>query len=184
MKKCILLLVIAIYSTANIYAQENLKINSSKSELKWSSDYTFYFGGHYGTVQFKEGYFIKTNEKITGGEFIIDMNTIINTDGDYSEGLVNHLKNDDFFDVPKFPTSKLVITEVNYLEVMLLEVKANLTIKGITLPIKFKAEVNYEKLEMTTKFKIDRTRWGINFNSKLKSDAISDAIVFEAILSL
>ena len=37
---------------------------------------------------------------------------------------------------------------------------------------------------MTTKFKIDRTLWGINYNSKLKDQAISDAIGFEVKLSL
>ena len=156
----------------------------SKSELKWSSDYTFYFGGHYGTVQFKEGYFIKTGDKITGGSFIIDMNTIANVDGGYNEGLVSHLKDHDFFDVEKFPTAKLVITEVIYQDSVHMDIRANLTIKGITLPIKYNAKANYKDLEITTKFKIDRMRWGIDFNHKLKSEAISDAIAFEVKLSL
>ncbi len=184
MKKRILSIAIAICSTVCSYAQEHLKIDASKSELKWSSDYTFYFGGHYGTVQFKEGYFIKTDNKITGGSFVIDMNTIANVDGGYNEGLVLHLKDHDFFDVKKFPTAKLVITEVDYKDEANMIINADLTIKGITLPIKYKAKANYENMEMTTKFKIDRMRWGIDFNHKLKSEAISDAIVFEVKLNL
>ena len=187
MKKCILLIVITICSTVYSYAQEELTIDPSKSELKWFGDYTFYFGGHYGTIQFKEGHFIKTNDKITGGSFIIDMNSIVSTDIDNpkaNKGLVDHLKNEDFFDVKKHPIAKLVITDVEYHDRTHVQMKADLTIKGITLPVKFQAEMNYEKLYMTTKFKIDRTRWGITYNSKMKDSAISDAIGFEVRLNL
>lgn len=192
MKKSILLFVITMYSFANSYAQEKLKINTTESELKWSCDYAFYFGGHYGNVQFKEGYFIKNNNKIIGGEFIIDLISITNTDIENAEGnasLVDHLKNEDFFDVEKFPTAKLVITSTQYHDETHLQATANLTIKGITLPIKFQAEVNFEKRQLNTKFKIDRTLWNITYKSKgamseLKDGAISDAIGFEVTLSL
>jgi len=167
--------------------QEELKIDITKSELKWFGEYTFYFGGHEGTIQFKEGHFIKTNHKITGGEFVIDMNSIINIDiekGEANTDLVNHLKNSDFFDVKNFPTSKLVITKVTYHDATHMKIYADFTIKGITLPIDFQAEVDFKKEQLTTKFKIDRMRWGINYNSKLKNSAISDAIGFIIELSL
>lgn len=191
MKKSILLLVFTMCSFI-LNAQERLEIDTSKSVIKWSADYAFYFNGHYGTIAFKEGYFIKTNKVITGGEFIIDINTIKNLDIENEEGnesLVDHLKNEDFFDVKKFPTSKLVITQVKYQDSTHLKIYANLTIKGITIPIDFQAEVDYNKEQMTTKFKIDRTRWNINYNSKeiegkLKDGIISDAIGFEVKLSL
>ncbi len=187
MKKRILITLFLVLSITISYAQyavdiNTIPINTSKSELKWYGENVFYFGGHYGTIQFKKGEFIQANDKITGGTFIIDMNTIINTDGEYMDGLVKHLKNEDFFDVPKYPTSHLVITEVYYHDKTHLEIRADLTIKGITQPIKFQAEVNYELKEMKTKFKIDRTRWGITYNSKLKDNAISDAIGFEVTL--
>jgi polyisoprenoid-binding protein YceI len=192
MKKSVLCIVITICSLANSYTQELLKINSSKSEIEWSCDYAFYFGGHQGAIGFKEGYFIKNNGVISGGEFIIDMNSIVCTDNgkiDRDSGLVNHLKNEDFFDIMKFPMAKLVITNVSYDNGTRLKIYANLTIKDVTLPINFRGEVNYDKKQMTTKFKIDRTLWGINFNSKevegkLKDGLISDAIGFEVKLSL
>ena len=53
-----LLIIIAICTITFVEAQEKLSINTSKSELKWSGEYTFYFGGHHGTIAFKEGYFI------------------------------------------------------------------------------------------------------------------------------
>lgn len=191
MKKRTLLALIALVLIANSYAQkkeiENLEIDIKKSELKWSGEYAFYFGGHNGTISFKEGYFIKSNNVITGGEFIIDMNSIMCNDiedDEANESLVNHLKNEDFFNVKEFKTAKLVITSVDYHNDTQMKVNANLTIKGITLPVNFQAEVNYEKQQMTSKFKIDRQRWGIDYNSKLRDGAISDGIGFEVILSL
>ncbi|EDP70822.1 YCE I like family protein [Flavobacteriales bacterium ALC-1] len=190
MKKRIVLLI-AITSIAFSHAQkdttENLEINIEKSELKWSGEYAFYFGGHNGTIGFKEGYFVKSNGVISGGEFIIDMTSIICDDiedEEANEGLVNHLKNEDFFNIKEFKTAKLVITSVEYHDNSHMKIYASLTIKGITLPVNFQAEVNYEKRQMTTKFKIDRQRWGIDYTSKLRDGAIADGIGFEVTLSL
>ncbi|WP_299525390.1 YceI family protein [Winogradskyella sp.] len=187
MKKLILFITFCIATTVYINAQEKLEINTVKSELKWFGEYSFYFGGHHGTISISEGHFIKTNEVITGGEFIIDMNSIICLDIEDEEGnasLVDHLKNEDFFEVGKFPTAKLVITNVQYHDSTNMEISADLTIKGVTLPINFQAEANYNKQQMTTKFKIDRQRWGVDYNSKLRDGAIADGIGFEVTLSL
>jgi len=194
MKKRIVLIALAVLSFTLNYAQtsEKLKINTTKSEIKWNGEYAFYFGGHEGFINFKEGYFIKENKTISGGEFIIDMPTIKSTDiekKEAREGLDKHLKNEDFFDVKKFPTAKLVITNIKYHNSTQMKIYADLTIKDITLPINFQAEVNYEEKEMTTRFKIDRTLWNITYNSKevegkLKDGLISDAIGFEVKLSI
>lgn len=192
MKNGILFIMMTIFSIIYSYAQEQLRINPSKSELKWFGINVLNIGGHHGIVHFKEGYFIKTNSKITGGSFTIDMNTIASIEGnktDYNNGLVKHLKNEDFFDVEKFRTAKLMITDVNYQDTTHLLVVANLTIKEITVPITFDAEIDFEKQQMLTKFEIDRTLWGITYESQtysinLKDKAISDMIAFEVKLSL
>jgi len=181
----VLLITIGVVLTGN--TQNKLDINVSKSEMKWSGDYTFYFGGHHGNIEFTEGYFIKTNTIISGGEFIIDMNSItcLDIDNDQAnEGLVNHLKDPDFFDVANHKTAKLIITRVKYHDTTKMKVYADLTIKGVTKPVSFQAEVDYESKIMTTKFKIDRMLWGVSYNSKMKDGAISDGIGFEVKLSL
>ena len=100
------------------------------------------------------------------------------------QNLEDHLKDPDFFDVQKYPTAKLVITKVEYPIPTSLRIEANLTIKGITKSINFNATADYEKKQLTTKFKIDRRRWNVNYNSKLRDGAISDAIGFEVQLTL
>lgn len=192
MKKHIVVIALTLFSIVfsnaqeALFEQEQLLINTSKSEIKWSCDYSFYFSGHYGIVKFKEGYFIKTDETITGGNFVIDLHTIMAQDmeAEGNEGLTDHLKDEDFFDVKKYPTATLVITSTRYHDATHFQAEANMTIKGITLPVKFQAELDFDKKTMTTKFKIDRTLWGVTYNSKLKDKAISDAIGFEVTLSL
>lgn len=187
MRKIIIVFICIFGWSKYSKAQEKLPINTSQSTIKWIGELTFHFGGHDGFINFKEGYFIKQNNTITGGEFIIDMNSITNDDIKEQIGkdnLVDHLKNADFFEVNKYPLSKLAITNVAYSEPNEAHIKANLTIKGITKPIHFRAEFNYEKKQMTTRFKIDRKDWNINYQSKFKNSFISDAIGFEVSVKL
>ena len=186
MKK-IILCISAFFILTIIHSQEKLTINTQKSTIKWIGEYTFYFGGHDGFINFKEGYFIKTNDIITGGEFIIDMHSITNTDikkKKANDGLVQHLKEPDFFDVNKYPLAKLVITKTEYFEDKTMRIHANLTLKGITKPIKFNATPNYLNKTLKTKFKIDRRDWNVSYKSKMKNSAISDAIGFEVSIKI
>ena len=126
---------------------------------------------------------------VMGGYLEADMNSIINTDGKYNEMLVSHLKNEDFFDVESHPIAQIKIVEALYVEEDKIRVEALLTIKQITQPIKFRMGI--EKRDggyvFKTKFVIDRTRWGISYESKgiigsVKESIISDAIELEVIL--
>ena len=187
MKKIIITFICLTFLYTMGNAQEKLKIDTSKSTIKWIGEYTFYFGGHDGFIKIKEGHFIKNGDSITGGTFIIDMNSITNTDIKHEKGnksLVDHLKNSDFFDVKKYPLAKINITNVKYFDDESMRIKANLTLKGITKPIKFNAIPNYKNKSLTTKFKIDRRAWNVNYKSKMKDGAISDAIGFEVTLKL
>uniref|UniRef100_UPI004049D007 YceI family protein n=1 Tax=Gelidibacter sp. TaxID=2018083 RepID=UPI004049D007 len=172
--------------------KDAIPINLEKSTIKWRGTMLFSFGEHYGTLNFKSGYLLKSNDKLSGGSFVVDMNTIVNTDGDYSPDLVGHLKNEDFFDVAKHPEALLEFTEIEFVDKNRYKIDANLTIKGIKKAIiLFNVDFidNTNKLldekasKMSVKFKIDRTDWNINYASKgisaAKDYAISDAIELE-----
>ncbi len=187
MKK-IILLTVAVCST--ILASAQYEIDTSKSLVRWTGSNLFKFNEHYGTVKFKNGVILMDKDSIVGGSFDVDMNSIINADGKYNEMLVGHLKNEDFFDVEKYPIAKLEITNVKYTNSVSLSISAELTIKNITEPIEYKStfENHQNKIVMKSKFIIDRTRWKINYESKslfdsLKDDIISDAIEFEVIIT-
>lgn len=185
--KTIITSILISFITLSANAQEKLKIDTSKSSIHWYGYYLFYFGGHNGTIDFKEGHFIKTGDHITGGKFIIDMNSMTCLDikkRDANEGLLNHLKEDEFFGVATYPKAILTIKKVKYHDATHMKIFADLTIKNVTHPIDFNAEVDFEKKQLTTKFKIDRMLWGVSYNSKMRNGAISDAIGFEVQINL
>ena len=91
-------------------------------------------GSHEGTRDLKSGYLTIENNNLVGGEFVIDMTSILCTDlsGKGKASIENHLKSDDFFSVDKFPTSSLVIFDVTKNGVGQYKVNANITIKEMT----------------------------------------------------
>lgn len=175
--------------TAFAYGQGSTNIDTEKSIIKWSGSKLFQFNDHYGTVKFSKGTFYWSGDMIMGGNFEVDMNSIVNTDGNYNEMLVSHLKNEDFFDVGNHPIAQLKIVEALYVEEDEIRVDALLTIKEVTHPVKFRMSSEKEggTAIFKTKFVIDRTRWGIKYESKgvlgsVKESIISDAIKFEVVL--
>ncbi|MGB5983334.1 MAG: YceI family protein [Nonlabens sp.] len=188
MKKLTTILLCFLVSGTILQAQEKLNINTETSTIKWYGYYTFYFGGHEGFIDFDNGFLVKSNGKISGGEFKININSITSTDLEKGStgniNLVDHLKNEDFFEVQEFPYAYLKITKVDYHDKVSARIEADFTIKGITKPINFQATFDYDKKEMKTRFKIDRQDWGIDYKSKFKDSAISDAVGFEVTIKL
>ena len=121
---------------------------------------------HKGNIQLKRGFLNLTEEgQLTGGEFEMDMNTIVVTDlsGEYKTKLENHLNDDDFFGVNNHATSKLVITTVEPKQDNQYSVTGDLTIKGKTEPVRFDMEVKEDTATATVV--IDRTKYGIRYGS-------------------
>ncbi len=146
-------------------------------------------GSHNGTIKIKEGNYLVKDGKLVGGDFIIDMNSIVDEDiqnEGMNKKLVGHLKSPDFFNVDSFPEARFVITRVDEIseENYSQSITGNLTIKGFTHPITFKANVsvNDGKVTATSEdFYIDRTLWKVSYNSKsvfkeLKDNLINDEI--------
>lgn len=166
------------------YLNTTYELDPAQSMILWKGSYSFNFGEHMGIVHFEKGTLSTNNNMITGGEFTIDMTTIANDPNQDHESPIEHLRDEDFFHVVKYPKATLKITSIEYLpNTNTHEVFADLTIKGITKSQTFYATADGEKKTFTTKFKIDRTRWGIIYNHKMKDKAISDAIEFDVTLT-
>lgn len=189
MKKTFLTSLLIISFSISLKAQKSLAIDINKSKVHWSGSYSFDYGGHEGTVKIKEGQLLSNEDKITGGSFVIDMNTIVNTDGDFSQDLVDHLKSEDFFEVKKYPTAQLVIKNVKYHDSnntkdssqLYIRITGDLTIKNITQSVWFEGVINPENTFIFAKFKIDRTVYGVNYQSKGLGASIKDGIISDVI---
>ncbi len=146
---------------------------------------------HYGTIDIQSGQATVKDNQVVAGSFVIDMNTIVSNDleGDYKGYLESHLKGlgdddkaDDFFNVNKFPTATFDIVSIapSTEENVNAMVTGNLTIKGISKEITFPANITVteDNVAVTTnKFSINRTDWGIVYNSKNFIKDIGDKFV-------
>ncbi|MCA5004609.1 YceI family protein [Sphingobacterium bovistauri] len=157
-------------------------VDTTQSQLVWTG--TKVTGAHTGTVTIKSGSLNVDNGTISGGNFVLDMNTINSTDleGEYKDKLDGHLKADDFFAVANFPEASFEITEVKAGATAAdVVISGNLTIKGLSKNITFDAkvgEVTDAVAKYTADFNIKREDWGVTYEGK-KDDLISKEINFK-----
>lgn len=150
-------------------------VDTATSEVNWKG-FKFYEkedkeGGHNGFMKLASGSISYEKDKITAGDFLIDVKTIesqdLNDDPEQKAKLDSHLKNEDFLDVEKYPTATFTITEVKPMvgEYNTL-ISGNFKMRDIEKNISFKANVTLEdhvlKLD-SEEFVIDRQDFGITF---------------------
>jgi polyisoprenoid-binding protein YceI len=153
------------------------EIKTDKSSVTWTGHKVT--GTHEGKISIKSGYLNFKEGKLTGGEFTIDMTSIVNTDleGEYKGKLEGHLKSDDFFGVEKFPTANLVFNKVKSTGKNVYEVTGDLTIKDQTQPVTFKISINGNNA--TADLKIDRTKFGVKYRSTSFFDDLKDKAIYD-----
>lgn len=136
-------------------------------------------GSHAGSIALKQGSLEFKDGKLVGGEFTIDMTTIVNTDmeGDYKAKLEGHLKSDDFFGVATYPTAKLVFGSVKSTGKNSYEVTGDLTIKDKTNPVTFDMSIYGSKA--TANVKIDRTKYDVRYGSTSFFDNLQDKAIYD-----
>ncbi len=158
-------------------------IDTVESVVDWKGSNTF--GTHTGYIYISKGELVVENDQLIGGTVEVDMNTIEDENHKSDNGLIEHLKDADFFDVKKFPFSTIVLTKVVSINVDDKEITGNLTIKGLTHPVTFpaKTEVKDGIVKANGKLVIDRTKWDVRYGSgkffyNIADKTISDSIAF------
>ena len=178
-------LAVAIAISTTIVAQ-NKKIDASKSTITWVGKKVT--GKHSGTLNVKDGSLVFKKKKLVGGTVNVDMTSIIVTDipsGKGKEDLEGHLKADDFFGTATFPTATIIFKSIGQKSRGVYAITADLTIKGITDSVKFDLATTPNMA--STSLQIDRTKYGIKYNSgnffqNLGDKTISDEFELNVIL--
>lgn len=187
MTKKILILSLSFLSLMSFTTMlhlDHVKVNTEASTVKWvGSKIT---SSHEGDIKISSGKLVIDHGKLVGGEFVIDMTSMVCTDLKPNEGgdkLVKHLKADDFFGVENHPTSTLKITNVSHVSASNYLITADLTIKGITHPVDFNADVkiNNTAYLATANLVFDRTKYGIEYNSGSFFDNLGDYLILDDI---
>jgi len=157
-------------------------LDTEKSILRWRGSKVT--GKHNGTVAFKSGALSSKSDIITSGRFVIDLNTIEDEDlagTPWKAKLEQHLKESDFFEVGKFPEGVFEIASAVPGADGKVEVRGNLTLKGITKGISFPATVVFENGKPVSAKGVavmNRQQWGIVYKGK-PDDLINDEIQLE-----
>jgi len=180
----VLLVAAFLISSFTISPHTNdVKVNTKNSKLIWTGSKPT--GSHTGTIDIVSGFLTFDHGNFVGGTFSIDMQSLATNDmsEESNKKLDRHLKNEDFFDVQKFSDANLKITKVFKIDDRNYSVLANLTIKGITNPISFEAEVtgSGNSFVAAAKFTIDRTKWGVEYKSGNIFKNLGDKIIYDDI---
>ena len=175
MKKLTLLLLV-VFTTLTLNAQSK-KIDIKKSSISWTGKKVT--GEHSGSINFKEGTLLFKNKKLVGGSFTADMTTLSNNDqsGSGKAKLEGHLKSTDFFDIDNYKTATLVFKTIAEKKPNLYSITADLTIKGKTEPVKLDLMVIGKTA--STKFIVDRTKYGIQYGSGSFFDDLGDRTIYD-----
>ncbi len=171
-------IVLGSSATAGITKDADTKeVKTESSKVIWKAYKVT--GSHTGTVDLTSGSLNFEEEKLTGGEFTVDMTSMITTDleGDSKGKLEGHLKSDDFFGVETHPEAHMVFTSIKPSGKNSYEVTGDLTIKGITKPVTFDISVYGSKATATVK--IDRAAYDVKYGSGSFFDNLGDKTIYD-----
>jgi polyisoprenoid-binding protein YceI len=161
---------------------KNFTIAAAESSIEWIGKKVT--GAHNGTINIADGILTLSDGKFTGGKFTIDttsINILDVTDLNTNAQFAGHLASEDFFGIEKYPTAKLEITTVSQVDEINYHVMGDLTIKGITHPVEFDAEignVSGDTLRASGKLIIDRTKYDMRFRSGNFFKDLGDTLIY------
>ncbi len=179
--KFFVFMIATIGIQVSVSAQQ-FTVDNTQSIVKWNGKKVT--GEHFGTIKIQSGTLEVKNNAVASAQVSMDMNSIVCedlTDAGVNAKLVGHLKSDDFFSVEKFPVSKLSLTGVKKLTGNDYEFTGDLTIKGITHPVTFKATSALEgsQLKSAGKIVVNRAKYDIRYGSGSFFTGLGDKMIYD-----
>lgn len=150
------------------------EIDATNSRFQWTGKKVT--GQHHGTLPVKSAKLTEEKGEITGGEIVLDISnmTVEDLSGEYKTKFLNHMKSEDFFEVSRWPTAKLVINKVKGQTIY-----GQLTIKDKTHPVKI--PFKKDKGVYSGTFKFDRTKYGMIYGSGNFFKNLGDKMIYNEV---
>ena len=145
---------------------DTLLVDSRASSIRWKGTGLGGRAAREGTIGMSTGMFVIRHEQLTSGVFTVDMTR-----------LDAALRGEELFDVAHHPVASFNSTGVKRLGQARWQVSGNLTMRGVTRPLTFDADVRWEELGhmiATTSFTLDRRQWGIGNRGAALTDGVVD----------
>ena len=176
------ILAVALTAFTDPAETVSYSVDTGASSVKWFAKKVT--GAHNGHVKMKSGNLDFQDGVLTGGSFVMDMNSIVCDDlsGESKGKLEGHLKSDDFFGVANYPEATFVITQAvprgtpgSY------KIVGNMTIKESTEEIRFNAQLDEvgEQMVGTTTITLDRSQYDIRFGSGSFFENLGDRTIYD-----
>jgi len=166
-----------IVLTTVAFTESKKEVDVEASGITWTGEKVT--GSHEGTIQLKSGHLMMEDEKIVGGEFVMNMSSLVVTDleGENKEKLEGHLKSEDFFGIEKHPTAKLKITSAAAKGEGKYGIVGDLTIKNETHSITF--DLTMDGDSAMTHLTIDRSKYNVRYGSGSFFDNLGDKTIYD-----
>ena len=145
---------------------DTLVATPAASTIGWTGTGFGERGAREGTVALASGMFVIRHERLTSGTFTIDMRS-----ADAA------LRGADFLDVERHPTAVFRSTESRRIGAARWQVRGDLTMRGVTRPITFDADVSWPgmgHMVATSAFTLDRRQWGLTARGAARADDVAN----------
>ena len=171
------LFLIAAFSAASFIGDAN----AAEQKLTGKNTKITFVGGkpdgstHSGTFKELTGAIEVPSEDVTQAKLNVTIKIeSMETD---NERLTGHLLSPDFFEARRYPEAKFVSKSIEKTDDGYMIV-GELTMRGVTKPLKFPAKITVEGDDVTlsSKFELDRTQWEIVYGKGQINDAVKMAI--------
>lgn len=176
MKNLSLSLLIILLSI-NCNAQKKFTFNDAKSKFAWTGYASVGTYAPTGTLKMKMGSLELKGKNIEKAIFEFDMKSLSHENKD----LESHLKNEDFFDVEKYPKAVFLVEKITDKDA-----SGTLKIKDVKKKISFPIVIKKtdKEIRIFATININRTDFGIKYNStsffqNLGDYAIKDTFDFK-----
>ena len=161
-----------------------LFVDTENSIINWTGKKLA--SSHEGTLNILSGEIVMNGDDILSGKIEVDMASILNTDLEDEKSknkLTSHLKNEDFFNIKEYPTSTLILNNVEKYVNSNYSFTGDLTIKGITNSVDFTGTVENNGVRYSANIKLifDRTLWNIKYGSGKFFENLGDKMILDDI---
>lgn len=137
MKKNNLLFILIVCIVCSTNAQSSAQTTSELNALKWTGSTFFKYNKQFGTITFLNGDIIDSNDVHIGGNYEINLESLINSKNKINKVLAIHLESENVFKSESGITPKLKLTEMITTSVNTISVKGLLIINGVANKIDF-----------------------------------------------
>ncbi|MEM1324722.1 MAG: YceI family protein [Bacteroidota bacterium] len=157
-KNTILIVVSLVTLMTTPLMSQNYTLKGNTNQINWTGYAEAGGFSQTGVITIQSSEVVMDKDGKLSGKVIIDMKSLFSE----SKKLTKHLKDKDFFDVKKYPIAILQFEQATNGEVA-----GELLLKGVTGEVRFQPKIEQKgnQLTVTGEATIDRTLYGIKYNS-------------------